>query len=65
MDKGIYHARLINSAGQVLGKFQIDHNGMATLYKMDIGNNPANGIYRLEFTKPDHKKLVKAVLINN
>ena len=66
MEKGVYTLQLINTMGLVVMTSSVDHSGYNSLHKVELDWSIANGLYRLEFIKPDNHRVAKAlVIINN
>ncbi len=61
-NKGVYEIRLLNQLGQLLISKKVDHNGGSKIEKIPFGKNSAQGIYKLEVTKPGGDKVSINVL---
>ncbi len=61
---GVYQLRLISSMGQVVFTRSITHGGTSTFYTIDMGKQVSAGSYRMEIIRPDHSKLIKALVID-
>ena len=65
MEKGIYTLQLINAIGQVVLTKSVEHLGYNSIYKVELDWSIVNGLYRLEFIKPDNRRMAKALVIKN
>ena len=65
MEKGVYTLRLINTKGQVVMTTSVNHSGTNSIQIATLDQRIANGLYRMEFIKPDKSKIVMALVILN
>ena len=62
-EKSIYYGVLVNSLGQVIQTFSIEHNGSSTSYKIKLSNDIAVGNYRLRI-KNNTETYEQSLIIN-
>ena len=61
---GVYEVRLFNNAGQVISLKHILHTEGSSTETLLINKEVVHGIYQLEITQPDDKKISIKVLLN-
>ena len=63
MPAGSYEAKLLTTLGQVIKVKKIQHQEGSSTEKIELNSNNASGIYMLEITQPDNKKVTNKILL--
>ncbi len=64
MEKGVYHLRLINTAGQQVYNKTINHTGGSAAQTIALPGTLPTGNYLVEIHEPGNVKTTKAIVIN-